>query len=703
MQSSIIIHSNKNKKTACPAAFLLYKTTYFIDVMGPPKDIGQWFDEQAFQEHADWSVLNGAHSSSTLVLSPDGDPLFANAQALALFGEDAGEAGTTAWAELITQIQNMLAEEIPAFPLTLDIALELAAGRRILRVTLTLNPADTGEYVLCSILDAPHPPKPRPSRKGPRTRPERLTEKDEAQQRVNELEHKYRELLEHFPEPTLITRDEIKNGTIVRVIVTAIEAFIRAVGYTINETERVIRRPLSDFYTAGSREAMTAMMRDRYDAGHVYESFRELQNPDGLGLPNGQKTMQVKIKVTTQYGPDGRAREVIGTFSDLSIETALLEQRQKDFALSAIGQYRSDDATILEMNPRLARILGYETAKEVQQLKLDAIYVNLADRAAWIDSIKHAERDEIIIIGYQARKKDGSTIWLKDHCRKILNAEGNLDYYLGVIEDITPQKVAEAEQAKLIEELRLANLKLDQLSQKDQLTGLLNRGGITRKSYDFFEFCERQQFPYSCIMFDIDHFKHVNDDYQGEHQDGDLVLKAIADCLRDILREYDAVCRYGGEEFLLYLPNLTLTAAQDLAERLRIAISELKFEFINKKTSKKENVPITISLGVTDVKMPESQRSSGVLSRAEEPDQETKKARITSANLDIWLGADVPALSLLPIRTIETNITIMQAQQRADAAMMKAKNNGRNRVYTYGTGSQTPVPSKMGTNHPDPS
>jgi diguanylate cyclase (GGDEF)-like protein len=110
----------------------------------------------------------------------------------------------------------------------------------------------------------------------------------------------------------------------------------------------------------------------------------------------------------------------------------------------------------------------------------------------------------------------------------------------------------EQERGHLIEELRLS-------ADTDYLTGILNRGA-----------CGRNE-ALAVILFDIDHFKSVNDSYG--HDAGDQVLIRIADVVRTILRDGEIVARYGGEEFVVMPSHCGMDSARALAERLRAAIA----------------------------------------------------------------------------------------------------------------------------------
>lgn len=114
---------------------------------------------------------------------------------------------------------------------------------------------------------------------------------------------------------------------------------------------------------------------------------------------------------------------------------------------------------------------------------------------------------------------------------------------------------------------------LEQLAATDPLTGLANRRGCEKSIAGEISRAERERKPLSCIMLDIDRFKQVNDT-QG-HQAGDQVLRELSTMLRQSVRAYDIVARWGGEEFLLVLPGADLEAARMLAERIRLGVQKL--------------------------------------------------------------------------------------------------------------------------------
>ncbi len=143
--------------------------------------------------------------------------------------------------------------------------------------------------------------------------------------------------------------------------------------------------------------------------------------------------------------------------------------------------------------------------------------------------------------------------------------------------------------------LREAQDQLEQLAATDQMTGILNRRRTEGELVREIERAARTQSELSLILFDIDHFKAVNDDFG--HQEGDRVLQAVCHRVTEEIRSIDVFGRWGGEEFLLIMPETALDGATNLAERIRVAISNDVFAGDRK---------ITASFGVAAYRRGES-------------------------------------------------------------------------------------------------
>ncbi|MDK8462394.1 GGDEF domain-containing protein [Marinobacter sp. SS13-12] len=210
-------------------------------------------------------------------------------------------------------------------------------------------------------------------------------------------------------------------------------------------------------------------------------------------------------------------------------------------------------------------------------------------------------------IEYTIVRKDGQRIWVWERGRAV---EDNGELVLeGIILDISDRKALEDE--------------LSELAIRDPLTGLFNRREMARLLDEEIVRAKRYGRALSLLWIDLDHFKNINDDYG--HAAGDSVLKATSGLLADSVRSVDVIGRFGGEEFVILLPEMDRSEASETAERLRGLISDTPQPLGDGRT-----VPLTISIGA-----------------AVFPDN----------------GADASALCAA-----------------ADKAMYQAKSNGRNQV-----------------------
>jgi len=169
----------------------------------------------------------------------------------------------------------------------------------------------------------------------------------------------------------------------------------------------------------------------------------------------------------------------------------------------------------------------------------------------------------------QNRAKDGSLHWYKLQISPIVDENNTIKGYTAIRENIDDRVEAQ------------------KLAITDQLTGLYNRREIDRVLKLHADFSQRYETPYCVIMIDMDKFKEVNDLYG--HQVGDSVLQELSNLLKKEIRRTDVVGRWGGEEFLVILPNIQYQVSLNVAENLRVAVESFTFTYVGHKT---------ISLGV---------------------------------------------------------------------------------------------------------
>ena len=210
--------------------------------------------------------------------------------------------------------------------------------------------------------------------------------------------------------------------------------------------------------------------------------------------------------------------------------------------------------------------------------------------------------------------KHGNIISVIVSASCIKNLKAEISNIVVILTDITEQK-----QAK--DKLKLLNMKLEHKATHDFLTGTLNRRAIIENLSNELIRAKRKDSTLSIGLCDIDHFKHVNDKYG--HHVGDDVLCGFVKAVQNIIRPYDFLGRYGGEEFLIIVPDSHELVEENIFDRVRAKIASTKI------ITKSGEVGITISIGVTN------SRKNG-----------TADAMLTTA----------------------------------DAALYKAKDNGRNQV-----------------------
>jgi len=140
----------------------------------------------------------------------------------------------------------------------------------------------------------------------------------------------------------------------------------------------------------------------------------------------------------------------------------------------------------------------------------------------------------------------------------------------------------------------MSNERLKRIGLTDSLTGVNNRRYFEQRLLE--EACQAQRHskPLSCLFFDVDHFKNINDSYG--HQAGDEILKDIAETIRTCLRTSDTLARYGGEEFSALLADTTEAKATEIAERVRETIDDKRFILEDGRITS-----VTISIGIASL------------------------------------------------------------------------------------------------------
>ena len=142
------------------------------------------------------------------------------------------------------------------------------------------------------------------------------------------------------------------------------------------------------------------------------------------------------------------------------------------------------------------------------------------------------------------------------------------------------------------QELEIAKSKLVEMANKDPLTNLYNRRYFNDVADTLLSMAHRQQQEFSIFMLDIDRFKLINDTYG--HNAGDVVLKKLSNLLTTSIRQSDVAIRFGGEEFVVLLPNTNIDGAVLIAKKLKEAIENIEIKIPNI-----DIIKFTVSIGIS--------------------------------------------------------------------------------------------------------
>jgi diguanylate cyclase (GGDEF)-like protein len=215
-----------------------------------------------------------------------------------------------------------------------------------------------------------------------------------------------------------------------------------------------------------------------------------------------------------------------------------------------------------------------------------------------------------------------------DALSAVFSIEGVKDDDLARVEVLSAYLVLLIKKIKLYETVR-------ELAIIDELTQVFVRHHFVERLEEEIKRSVRFKLPLAVLMLDIDHFKRYNDEFG--HLVGDATLKEVADLLKKSLRRVDLVGRYGGEEFVAAMPETRLANAAEVAERIRSSIARHDFQVYNDKTK------VTVSQG-----------------------------------LELFDPSILPESELADPKAIAIDLI-----RRADEAMYKAKEEGRNRVCLF--------------------
>jgi diguanylate cyclase (GGDEF)-like protein/PAS domain S-box-containing protein len=293
---------------------------------------------------------------------------------------------------------------------------------------------------------------------------------------------------------------------------------------------------------------------------HIVQSGGELAHFENPVVSKDGRTLWFSTSGIPLLGDDGHVLGYRGWDVDITA------QRQVALALGeSEARFRSlfeqswdaiyvgtPEGTIIDVNQSWLDLFGY-SRDELSRITVLDLYADPSDRSQFLRRITAEGRvqDEV-----RYKKKDGTVFDCERTVVVRTDAQGRAIAYQGIFRDVSQRNRDRAE--------------LERLARFDSLTGILNRRLILERVDEWIVHVRRYKGHLSVVMLDIDHFKQVNDRYG--HQVGDRVLADTAHLLQRSLRQTDFAGRYGGEEFLLVLPQTDAAGAAVIAERARVIL-----------------------------------------------------------------------------------------------------------------------------------
>jgi diguanylate cyclase (GGDEF)-like protein/PAS domain S-box-containing protein len=247
------------------------------------------------------------------------------------------------------------------------------------------------------------------------------------------------------------------------------------------------------------------------------------------------------------------------------------------------------------VSPNSKEMVGYEP-EDLVGCKMPDFLTEKSRNYVLDQAVQHlskrlrGDHEEIVLHNVEFICTDGLVKWVEISAKPVFK-EGRFAGYIGTTRDISERKGYESQLKRYIEELQTINDKLEKMATTDELTGAYNRRKFDDDLNSIIMKKKIYGTSFSLIFFDIDRFKIINDSFG--HKVGDYVLQSVSRLVREHIRATDGLFRWGGEEFIIILPEVNLESAKNVADKIRVLIQDHDFGI--EKT-------ITISLGVGEYK-----------------------------------------------------------------------------------------------------
>lgn len=246
-----------------------------------------------------------------------------------------------------------------------------------------------------------------------------------------------------------------------------------------------------------------------------------------------------------------------------------LEADQEIIDKNIMTMKTSPDGTILDVSTLFCDFFEFDKSDiigknasvfksgNVSKNTYNELWKTILNKKSWSGEIKN-------------KTGSGQEKWVQSRITPVLDENGEIVEFNAVYHDITNEKL------------------LAELYITDPLTKLYNRAHFDEVISDIAKHQRKQDVDFALVLTDVDHFKKINDNYG--HQVGDEALIAVADTLKNSLREKDLIARWGGEEFVIMLQNVTMDEAEAIVEKVRTNLEKTKID---------DNINLTASFGLT--------------------------------------------------------------------------------------------------------
>jgi diguanylate cyclase (GGDEF)-like protein/PAS domain S-box-containing protein len=256
------------------------------------------------------------------------------------------------------------------------------------------------------------------------------------------------------------------------------------------------------------------------------------------------------------------------------------------------------------VSPSVRGVTGW-TEDELPPPANFSVLVHPADRShfsGFLDKLRSQPGNHTLV--YRAKRRDGQYGWLEAYVGTVFSEAAIPNELVWTIRDISLRVEHE-------ETLKSEKQKAQELAWTDGLTGLSNRRAFDERLAAEWIFAGQHDVSLSLLLLDVDHFKSYNDTYG--HQMGDEALRRIARVIGECTRQSgDLAARYGGEEFVVVLPHADVARAQEVAERIRENVQELRLEHSNSSFGL-----VTISIGVSSANRVEGTTAAALVELAD--------------------------------------------------------------------------------------